>query len=126
MTSIRFVPGNDDSVGECGEFRLDAKACLEYLRRQVDFYALPPDGLLLKWTEQAREGSLIPEEFGERARFMVAELVDGESAIEVFCRKCDESFLRESLARRQWDDSHEEHGIRIGTAGYKIDCPSGH
>ena len=126
MTSIRFIPSNDDSVEESGEFRLNANACLDYLRKQVDLYAVPLDVLLLKWTEEAKEGSGIPDEFGERARFMVAELVDGESAVQVFCRKCGEGFQRGSLTRRRWNDSYECHGICIGTSGYQIDCPNDH
>jgi hypothetical protein len=126
MTLIRYISANIDTAEESGRFLVNKEACLDYLRNQVDHYALPPDGLLLKWIQEATDGSVIPDEFGERARFMVAELVDGTSVIEVFCRKCDESFPRESLIRRSWDNSHEEHGIRIGAAGSRIDCPGGH
>jgi hypothetical protein len=126
MTSIQFIPTPDVSGEESGEFRLNATACLDYLRKQVDLYALPLDVLLLKWTEEAQSGSVIPDKFGERARFMLTELIDGESELNVFCRTCGESFLRESLTKQRWDDSCEVHGLHVGTAGYQIDCPNGH
>ncbi|MBI1246834.1 hypothetical protein GC197_03190 [bacterium] len=123
MTTVLFKPGTSE---EFGEFKLSVASCVGYLETQVKAYGLTADSQLGDWFKDAKQGALIPELFCERARYMVADLMENGAAVNVYCRQCGNEVSSEFLLKQSWDESHVEHGIRVGTAGYQITCNKEH
>jgi hypothetical protein len=106
--------------------------CLNYLQPQYGNYAIPLDGELLQWMLHLNErqptnsSNRIPKEFDERARYMVAELLENSHRLEVTCEACNRAVATNELHKQEWQDVFNSAGIRVGSSGYTLICPSGH
>jgi hypothetical protein len=129
---IEFCPTSIDDEQENGDFRMAVSDCLVYMKSQFGNYGIPLDGQLLEWILHLNEqhstnaSNRIPERFDERARFMVADLIEACQHIETVCRKCNRVFATTDLQKKEWDSVSDSAGIRVGSSGYRITCPIGH
>lgn len=108
-----------------------AADCINYLQSQFDNYSIPLDGELLRWIRQSTEpptqsARRIPGRCDERARYMVADLLEKRLSLDVACLVCNQTFSTSKLAIQKWHDSFDVSGIQLGSSGRTITCPLGH
>ena len=123
---IEYRPTECGTEREFGAFQLGKSACVEFLHGHIDAHAIVADRRLLDWIEQAKSTETLPTEFDDRARHMLAELFVKDDDCEVTCLACQQGLNPKELIRRDWDESVEEHGIRVGVSGFKLVCPREH
>ncbi|MCA9264701.1 MAG: hypothetical protein KDA60_12660 [Planctomycetales bacterium] len=128
IVTVTYFHPRSEMPDESGEFRLDAAPCIAYLDSQVKLFGLAADASLLMWmiAPSREDVRIIPDEFDERTRVLVADLIEESGAIGIRCRQCDRDLAASDLHRQDWDRSTTVEGIRIGSAGYKFVCDKSH
>lgn len=125
MNEIRFLPLSDDGEQEFGDFTMRVADCIAYLMETWASHSIAMDSELLDWIRNSPLGSVVPNRFDFRARYMVASLVQ-RTACRVSCRICRANVEPGTEVLHEWTDTADVGGITVGSAGHRIECPIGH